>query len=244
MIEGLAWRWRSAFGTPLRDTDADWTRIGAKEPYWGVLTDPKYRRDNLEPGAVDGFYASGVTGMEAIVAELARAGCSPMRARSALDFGCGRGPLDGGHGALRRCCHGPGCGQTDAGDRQGAGNGPSGMSIPCPMRASTGSTRSSSCNISHRSVAWAYCRICSPGWSPAAWSACTSPSGANPVLRVPRGFAPPPGEIMMYDYAFSAILETLNRNGIERFSVVSTDHGGHHGAHIFGRRSSAPAPQL
>jgi hypothetical protein len=51
---------------------------------------------------------------------------------------------------------------------------------------------------------------------------------------------PSEGDMMMYDYDLTALVELLNRNGLERFSMVSFDHGGHHGVQIFGRRSALP----
>lgn len=31
-----------------RDTDADWRKIGETEPFWGVLTEDRFRRDQMD----------------------------------------------------------------------------------------------------------------------------------------------------------------------------------------------------
>ncbi len=71
-----------------RDTDADWRLIAETDPYWGVLTQERYRMDRIDPGALDGFYATGMADIAEVVRRLGE-GIAPFRPARALDFGCG-----------------------------------------------------------------------------------------------------------------------------------------------------------
>src|SRR5262249_28554094 len=72
-----------------RDTDADWREVGRSQPYWGVITAPQYRTENLTAANVDAF---GVVDIDGVVARIAAATGAPPAGR-ALDFGCGAGRL-------------------------------------------------------------------------------------------------------------------------------------------------------
>jgi SAM-dependent methyltransferase len=78
---------------PERDTDADWREIGASEPFWGVLTHSKFRRDNLSEENLAAFYASGADYVDYVAMWRARIVGGPAKASLALDFGCGVGRL-------------------------------------------------------------------------------------------------------------------------------------------------------
>lgn len=75
-----------------RNTDADWQLIGDKEPYFGVLTNPRFRRENLTELDLAHFFESGRSGVTAML-ERMRSLCGPFCPKSALDFGCGVGRL-------------------------------------------------------------------------------------------------------------------------------------------------------
>ncbi len=49
------------------------------------------------------------------------------------------------------------------------------------------------------------------------------------TARLPRGV------ILMHDYDLSAVVRLLNRAGVQEMTMISTDHGGHHGVIILGR---------
>ena len=77
----------------LRDTDSDWRKIGAEQPFWGVLSGEQYRTENLTDDALAEFYASGHADIAAVVERATRLlGAWPAPVR-ALDFGCGVGRL-------------------------------------------------------------------------------------------------------------------------------------------------------
>lgn len=72
-------------------TDKDWERLGRVDPYWAVISNDAYRRENLSDEHLASFMKSG----EDDVAEMWRIcrhafgdGFSPLRV---LDFGCGVG---------------------------------------------------------------------------------------------------------------------------------------------------------
>jgi SAM-dependent methyltransferase len=75
----------------MATTDAAWEAWGRDDPYFGVVTDPKFRRANLTEEAKRLFFESGA-GHVNYVFHLAHKsfGISPSFSR-ALDFGCGVG---------------------------------------------------------------------------------------------------------------------------------------------------------
>jgi SAM-dependent methyltransferase len=82
---------RAARGQP-RDTDRDWAMIGEREPYFGVLTHPRFKRENLNDEHIADFFASGHGDIARALGRM-RAAFGSFDPRSALDFGCGVGRL-------------------------------------------------------------------------------------------------------------------------------------------------------
>jgi SAM-dependent methyltransferase len=75
------------------NTDDDWEQWGARDPYFGVLTNPKFRRDVLDAEAKNEFFLSGQTHVHWVLA-ICRERIDPSFAPQAvLDFGCGVGRL-------------------------------------------------------------------------------------------------------------------------------------------------------
>jgi SAM-dependent methyltransferase len=67
--------------------------MGKENPYYGVLTDERFRRENLSDGAKADFFETGRIHVERILSITQRFfGATALR-RSALDFGCGVGRL-------------------------------------------------------------------------------------------------------------------------------------------------------
>jgi 2-polyprenyl-3-methyl-5-hydroxy-6-metoxy-1,4-benzoquinol methylase len=77
----------------LIDRDRAFDRFAAREPYFSVLTDPRFLRDRLTPEAEREFFASGdkvVAWMLGVI----DAGLVPQFApMSTLEYGCGIGRL-------------------------------------------------------------------------------------------------------------------------------------------------------
>lgn len=71
-----------------------WKDIGESDPYFGVLTHPIYRADQLDEAAKETFFESGRKEVDRIVGLFGK--IPPFRTLSpqnALDFGCGTGRL-------------------------------------------------------------------------------------------------------------------------------------------------------
>lgn len=76
----------------IREVESTWTRLGAEDPMWAVLTD----RDKADRGwDPQDFLATGVDEIAAVLARLAALDVEPGRGR-AVDFGCGAGRLSHG----------------------------------------------------------------------------------------------------------------------------------------------------
>ena len=71
----------------------DWERLGAEEPYFAVLTDERFLRENLTPEAVEELYASGERDVESFLALASRVRGEAPAPRNALELGCGVGRL-------------------------------------------------------------------------------------------------------------------------------------------------------
>ena len=80
----------------LRDRGAkaeeQWRRFGEVDPYYGVLTEDRYRRENLDEAAREAFFGSGQEAIDGLVARMQELG-QPQHWTRAMDFGCGVGRL-------------------------------------------------------------------------------------------------------------------------------------------------------
>lgn len=73
-------------------TDSDWETYGRQNPYFGVLTDPRYRGLSLSDTLLHEFFASGNDDVELTLSSIERHLILCPRLK-ALDFGCGVGRL-------------------------------------------------------------------------------------------------------------------------------------------------------
>jgi SAM-dependent methyltransferase len=217
-----------------------------------VLTQPTYRTENLTPEAVESFYASGRGDIAGLVEKLEQTtGVRPSG--RALDFGCGAGRL-----TEAMCAH---AGEVTGYDispgmlekaraRGGRAtyvealpDGPfdwinsfivfqhippaRGLSLMQALldRLAPGGL------ISLQVTVWR-----EPHLDPArvgGWRRLAT------ALRRALGLGrPAPGAIHMYDYDLSAVVKLLNQAGVAELTLVSTDHGGHHGVILLGRKSA------
>lgn len=84
----------SAKRTMLRnDSDRDWEKLGATDPYWAVLTDDKFHKDSLSPENIAQFFARGEQDVANVFAAVEKCITPDFRPARALDFGCGVGRL-------------------------------------------------------------------------------------------------------------------------------------------------------
>lgn len=74
-------------------TDLEWEKWGVQDPYFGVLTDPKFRKEEMTADARQEFFSSGRSHVDHVLRACRGyiyAGFTPGRV---LDFGCGVGRL-------------------------------------------------------------------------------------------------------------------------------------------------------
>jgi SAM-dependent methyltransferase len=67
-----------------------WGRLGRRDPYWAVLTDPDKRGGRWD---VTEFFRRGQLEIDAVLHRAQETGMAPASYRRALDFGCGAGRL-------------------------------------------------------------------------------------------------------------------------------------------------------
>lgn len=71
----------------------DWERLGSLEPYFAVLTEDRFLRENITPESLAAFHASGEADVSRIAALATMRSGKPFHPRKALEFGCGVGRL-------------------------------------------------------------------------------------------------------------------------------------------------------
>jgi SAM-dependent methyltransferase len=74
------------------DTDSVWEQFGREDPYFGVLSDPRFRTASKAGPDRDAFFRSGVAHIDHVLS-VARDLAPNFAPRRALDFGCGVGRL-------------------------------------------------------------------------------------------------------------------------------------------------------
>ena len=74
-------------------TDIEWEKWGASDPYFGVITLPKFRSANLTEDNKREFFDSGRHHVEVILETCRRYFAPSFALRRVLDFGCGVGRL-------------------------------------------------------------------------------------------------------------------------------------------------------
>jgi SAM-dependent methyltransferase len=81
---------------------ATWACLGQEDPYWSVLTDPRFRIANMSDAAVlEQFYTSGQGDLKRLDAWLRRNGLALRSDMVCAEYGCGVGRLTGW--LARRC---------------------------------------------------------------------------------------------------------------------------------------------
>jgi SAM-dependent methyltransferase len=76
-------------------TDIAWEEWGRRDPYFGVITDPKFRSTDLNEQAKREFFESGATHVHGVLTTIRNHIDPDFAPRSVLDFGCGVGRLLG-----------------------------------------------------------------------------------------------------------------------------------------------------
>ncbi len=79
--------------TPDKSTDAAWEEWGQRDPYFGVITDPKFRRAAINEEAKREFFESGASHVDHVLKTIHRYIDPHFAPHKILDFGCGVGRL-------------------------------------------------------------------------------------------------------------------------------------------------------
>lgn len=70
-----------------------WEDFGAKDPYFGVVSEEKFRSDSLTKDNKEAFFASGIVHVEKVFSAIKRHFDPEFSPRKAIDFGCGVGRI-------------------------------------------------------------------------------------------------------------------------------------------------------
>jgi SAM-dependent methyltransferase len=73
------------------DTDTAWEKWGQRDPYFGVITNPKYRRTELTAGGKIEFFETGRLHVDYLMHVIHKHLDPEFAPRNILDFGCGVG---------------------------------------------------------------------------------------------------------------------------------------------------------
>jgi 2-polyprenyl-3-methyl-5-hydroxy-6-metoxy-1,4-benzoquinol methylase len=74
-------------------TDLAWEEWGRRDPYFGVITDPKFRRSEMDGYIKREFFQSGESHAHGVLNTIRRYVDPGFTPRTVLDFGCGVGRL-------------------------------------------------------------------------------------------------------------------------------------------------------
>jgi SAM-dependent methyltransferase len=74
-------------------TDSAWEEWGRRDPYFGVITDPKFRRAGITENVKRDFFASGELHVRGVLSTIRKHLDPGFAPRTVLDFGCGVGRL-------------------------------------------------------------------------------------------------------------------------------------------------------
>lgn len=79
--------------TEMMSTDLAWEEWGRRDPYFGVITNPKFRRAKLDDLALTEFFESGRRHVDYVMKMIHTYIDHGFRPNSVVDFGCGAGRL-------------------------------------------------------------------------------------------------------------------------------------------------------
>ena len=76
-----------------KDTDLDWEKFGNLDPYYGVLAQDRFRKENLTKGIKKEFFESGYNYIDSMIEKIHKYIDPDFLPEKVLDFGCGVGRL-------------------------------------------------------------------------------------------------------------------------------------------------------
>ena len=238
----------------MRDTDRDWEDIGRHEPFHGVLSAPRFLRDQMTDSDLADFWQSGVMDIDHVL-RTARHHLGDFVLDEAIDFGCGVGRLT--RAMARHCVHVIGV-DISSGMREIARQyAPENVNVVGAIPDQMVNWVNSSIVFQHippqrRYLLFAeligrvapggvftihvtffkdraYLDGMLRGFTHASWDGETLDHVQHEAMRE--------GTMLMYDYDLNKLLMSATIIGFERIYMDHINHGGCHGLMMYGRRS-------
>jgi len=241
-----------------RGTEEDWKAIGEVEPWWGVLSAPKFLSASLTEETIEEFYAQGADEMAWVISQLkvADPGFKPI---AGLDFGSGLGRLSFPMAAMCETVVGI---DVSPGMRAEAERQRKLRSVPNVTFSETVPDAgfdwiNSYIVFQHILPATGYqiirqllSRLNPGGWTSLQLTFAHDHRDLVSLQRDTFAFRydgetatclefneTKIGDMSMYDYDMNKVLFMFVRAGISKIQLAHTDHGGVHGFWIFGKKT-------
>lgn len=233
------------------DDRHDWEIIAQRDPYFGVVSAPEFRSGAMTPEALERFYQSGEADIDRVLAWFAQdVGARPSTGR-ALDIGCGVGRLVCAMAKAMPYVSGYDVSETMiAIARERA---PANVELSTTLPAGPFSWINSYIVFQHippdaglalletalsRATPDAFISIQITAWRDGSPRRTDPLARANQWLRhrLDRNSGATDGLIRMHDYHLSEVMRRIVAAGFSRTVLRHTNHGGHHGVWIIGRR--------
>lgn len=80
-------------GKMMSNAEKHWQKLGASDPFFAVLSDPKFLRANLNDCSREEFFQSGEQHVQGVYSVIQAKVRQSVQAERVLDFGCGVGRL-------------------------------------------------------------------------------------------------------------------------------------------------------
>jgi SAM-dependent methyltransferase len=240
-----------------RDTEDDWKTIGESEPWFGVLSAPKFLSANLTEQAKADFYDQGVSEIDWVLSNI-EAQDPSFAPRTGLDFGSGLGRLS--FAMATKCAQVTGIdiapGMRAEAERQRVERGIQNVQfLETAPQGQSFDWINSYIVLQHIVPAKGYeilrellGSLAPGGWTSIQLTFAHDYRDLTSLQRDTYAFAydgeravalefrhTPVGEMSMYDYDMNKVLFIFARAGIGTIKLVHTDHGGVHGFWIFAK---------
>jgi SAM-dependent methyltransferase len=248
----------------MRGSDAAWNRYGEIDPYFGVVSHDRFRRENLDDTAIAEFFRSGQTHVDWLVRTIRNRVDEAFTPRRTLDFGCGVGRL---LIPLARLCHqvvgvDVSEGMLQEATRNCASHGAFNVNVArsddrlslvdgtfdfvhswivfqhIPPRRGMVILREIVGRLEHGGVGalhFTYHSTAPRSQRARAWLRSRVP-GVNALVNLGRGRPPSYPVMQMNAYDLNRIVALLQSVGCEQVHAHFTDHGGHLGAILVFRK--------
>lgn len=245
---------KKVVAVPPRDTDADWEEIARANPYYGVLANARFKTENLTEQALAEFFQTGQGDIQG-AAEVLRRRYSGFAPTSALDFGCGVGRLTRALASVTGDAFGVDVSEAMLAEarRSPVPGALFGREIPdrlfdwivsiivfqhIPPQRGYALLKALMKQLAPGGfVTLQFSLYRDPALAGAPGGRVLMSEGLPLISNETALHALPKGEMVMFDYDLTVIAAILFSAGVADFELSHTDHGGFHGATIYGRKS-------